>query len=258
MKTVAIVLAAGSGSRMNTDVKKQYIDIGGKPVLYYSLKVFQDSFIDEIILVTAKEDMEYCKYEIVQKYGFGKVRCVVSGGKERYNSVMNGLRMIDSCDYVYIHDGARPFIDQEMLLRLQRNVEEFGTAVAAVSSKDTVKIVDDENFVISTPNRKTIWLIQTPQVFEYGILCEAYERMYSRLQNIEIEGLTITDDAMVVENFTNVNVKLVEGAYKNIKLTTPEDLLTADAFATNEEFLNATGTGEIVITDPYATGEIYT
>lgn len=231
MKTVAIVLAAGSGSRMNTEVKKQYIDINGKPVLYYCLDVFQKSFIDEIILVTAKEDMEYCKQEIVLKYGFSKVHCVVSGGKERYDSVMNGLRMIKECDYVYIHDGARPFIDQEMLLRLQANVEEYGTAVAAASSKDTVKIVDGENFVISTPNRKTIWLIQTPQVFGFGLLCEAYERMYSRMQNIEIEGITITDDAMVVENFTNVNVKLVEGSYRNIKITTPEDLLIADAFA---------------------------
>lgn len=231
MKNVAIVLAAGNGSRMQTDVKKQYIDINGKPVLYYSLKVFQDSFVDEIILVTAKEDMEYCKQEIVQKYGFTKVHCVVTGGAERYNSVMNGLRMIKECDYVYIHDGARPFVDQEMLMRLQKNVEEFGTAVAAIASKDTVKTVDSENFVISTPNRKTIWLVQTPQVFEFGILCEAYERMYSRLQNIEIEGVTITDDAMVVENFTNVNVKLVEGNYMNIKITTPEDLLIADGFA---------------------------
>lgn len=231
MKNVAIVLAAGNGSRMQTDVKKQYIDINGKPVLYYSLKVFQDSFVDEIILVTAKEDMEYCKQEIVQKYGFTKVHCVVTGGAERYNSVMNGLRMIKECDYVYIHDGARPFVDQEMLERLQRNVEEFGTAVAAIASKDTVKTVDSENFVISTPNRKTIWLVQTPQVFEFGILCEAYERMYSRLQNIEIEGVAITDDAMVVENFTNENVKLVEGSYMNIKITTPEDLLIADGFA---------------------------
>jgi len=231
VKNVAIVLAAGNGSRMQTDVKKQYIDINGKPVLYYSLKVFQDSFVDEIILVTAKEDMEYCKQEIVQKYGFTKVHCVVTGGAERYNSVMNGLRMIKECDYVYIHDGARPFVDQEMLERLQRNVEEFGTAVAAIASKDTVKTVDSENFVISTPNRKTIWLVQTPQVFEFGILCEAYERMYSRLQNIEIEGVAITDDAMVVENFTNENVKLVEGSYMNIKITTPEDLLIADGFA---------------------------
>lgn len=232
MKTVAIVLAAGSGSRMQTDVKKQYIDINGKPVLYYSLKTFQDSFVDEIVLVTAKEDMEYCKMEIVQKYGFSKVHCVVSGGAERYNSVMNGLRMIkEDCDYVYIHDGARPFVDHEMLYRLQQNVEEFETAVAAVSSKDTVKTVDSENFVISTPNRKSIWLIQTPQVFKFSLLCEAYERMSSLRQNIEIEGIKITDDAMVVENFTNVKVKLVEGSYMNIKITTPEDLLTADAFA---------------------------
>jgi len=232
VKTVAIVLAAGSGSRMNNEVKKQYIDICGKPVLYYCLKAFQDSFIDEIILVTAKEDMEYCKEEIVRRYSLGKVRCVVSGGRERYNSVMNGIRMIkEGCDYVYIHDGARPFVDQEMLLRLQNCVEEFKTAIAAVPSKDTVKVVDDENYVISTPNRKTVWQIQTPQVFDYAVVCEAYERMFARLVNIENEGIVITDDSMVVENFTNVKVKLVEGSYRNIKITTPEDLLTAEAFA---------------------------
>ena len=235
MKTVAIVLAAGSGSRMNSEIKKQYIDIVGKPVLYYCLEAFQKSFIDEIILVTAKEDMEFCKNEIVQKYAFNKVRCVVSGGKERYNSVMNGLRMIQECDYVYIHDGARPFVDDDMLERLQKCAEEFKTAVAAVPSKDTVKVVDDENYVISTPNRRTIWQIQTPQVFNFSLACEAYERMYSRLQNIEIEGIAITDDAMVVETFTNEKVKLVEGSYRNIKITTPEDLLIAEAFVKDRE-----------------------
>lgn len=230
MKTVAIVLAAGSGSRMQTDVKKQYIDINGKPVLYYSLKTFQDSFVDEIVLVTAKEDMEYCKMEIVQKYGFSKVHCVVSGGAERYNSVMNGLRMIKECDYVYIHDGARPFIDSELLERLQADAEEFGTAVAAVPSKDTVKVVDNENFVISTPSRNTIWAIQTPQVFKYSIITEAYERLTMRIQHVAAEDLHITDDAMVVENFTNSKVKLVMGSYKNIKITTAEDVDIANTF----------------------------
>ena len=230
MKTVAIVLAAGSGSRMQSNVKKQFIELNGMPMIYYSLNVFQNSFIDEIILVTAKEDIEFCKNEIVKKYGFNKVRCIVEGGRERYHSVMHGLKMIQDADYVYIHDAARPLIDLDMLERLQNGVEEFGTAVAAVATKDTIKIVDNENYVISTPSRNTVWIIQTPQVFRLTTLTEAYERLRMRLQNIAAEDIHITDDAMVVENFTNSKVKLIEGSYRNIKITTPEDILVAEKF----------------------------
>lgn len=230
MKTVAIVLAAGSGSRMNADVKKQFMELAGKPILYYSLNAFQNSFIDEIILVTSKEDIEFCKNEIVKKYDFNKVRCIVEGGRERYHSVMHGLKMIQSCDYVYVHDAARPLVDEEMLERLKAGVEEFGSAVAAVETKDTIKIVDNENYVISTPSRNTVWIIQTPQVFKFSTITDAYERLRMRLQNISAEDIPITDDAMVVENFTNSKVKLIKGSYKNIKITTPEDMLVAERF----------------------------
>lgn len=230
MKTVAIVLAAGSGSRMMSDVKKQFIEIAGKPMLYYSLDTFQKSFIDEVILVTAKEDIEFCKNEIVKKYGFNKVKCIVEGGKERYNSVMHGLKMIRECDYVYVHDAARPLIDIETLERLQKNVEEYGTAVAAVETKDTIKIVDNENFVISTPSRNTVWIVQTPQVFEFSLLRDAYERLSLRFKNIAADDIRITDDAMVVENFTTSMVKLIKGSYMNIKITTPEDIVVAESF----------------------------
>lgn len=236
MKTVAIVLAAGNGSRMNSGVKKQFMDINGKPLIYYSLKTFQESFIDEIILVTAKEDIEFCKFEVVKKYDFSKVKCIVEGGKERFNSVMHGMKMIDECDYVYVHDGARPLIDLETLERLQANAEEYGTAVAAVASKDTVKIVDNENFVISTPSRNTVWNIQTPQVFRHSILSEAYERLSMRLTHVAADDLHITDDAMVVENFTTAMVKLVEASYKNIKITTPEDVEIAKIFLAQSSF----------------------
>ena len=230
MKTVAIVLAAGSGSRMQADVKKQFLELAGKPILYYSLNAFQNSFIDEIILVTSKEDIEYCKNEIVKKYDFNKVRCIVEGGRERYHSVMHGLKMIQSCDYVYVHDAARPLVDEEMLERLQKGVEDFGSAVAAVETKDTIKIVDNENYVISTPSRNTVWIIQTPQVFRFTTLTDAYERLRMRLQNISAEDIHITDDAMVVENFTNSKVKLIKGSYRNIKITTTEDMLVAERF----------------------------
>ena len=236
MKTVAIVLAAGSGSRMNSDVKKQFMDIDGKPLIYYSLKTIQDSFIDEIILVTGKEDIEFCKIEVVKKYNLSKVKCIVEGGKERFNSVMHGLKMIESCDYVYVHDGARPLIDIDTLKRLQENAEEYGTAVAAVASKDTIKIVDNENFVISTPSRNTVWNIQTPQVFRYSIISDAYERLTMRLTHVAADDLHITDDAMVVENFTTSKVKLVEASYKNIKITTPEDVEIVKIFLAQQSF----------------------
>ena len=211
MKTVAIVLAAGSGSRMNADVKKQFLELAGKPILYYSLNAFQNSFIDEIILVTSKEDIEFCKNEIVKKYDFNKVRCIVEGGRERYHSVMHGLKMIQSCDYVYVHDAARPLVDEEMLERLKAGVEEFGSAVAAVETKDTIKIVDNENYVISTPSRNTVWIIQTPQVFKFSTITDAYERLRMRLQNISAEDIPITDDAMVVEKFHKFKGKTDQG-----------------------------------------------
>ena len=138
--------------------------------------------------------------------------------------------MIQSCDYVYVHDAARPLVDEEMLERLKAGVEEFGSAVAAVETKDTIKIVDNENYVISTPSRNTVWIIQTPQVFKFSTITDAYERLRMRLQNISAEDIHITDDAMVVENFTNSKVKLIKGSYKNIKITTPEDMLVAERF----------------------------
>lgn len=234
MKNIAIVLAAGSGKRMQSDVKKQYMELLGKPVLYYCMNVFENSdLIDEIILVTSNEDISYCKEEIIAKYGFTKVTAIVTGGKERYDSVMNGLEAIDKCDCVLIHDGARPFVNEEMLIRLTDSVNECKTAVAAMPSKDTVKIVDDDNIVISTPNRNTVWNIQTPQAFDFLLIKDAYAKMKSSKQELETKGIKITDDAMVCENFSSAKVRLVEGSYKNIKITTPEDMMLAEMYLKN-------------------------
>ena len=146
MKNTAIILAAGSGRRMRANVKKQYLELDGKPVLFYSLKAFDDSFIDEIILVSAGEDLEYCQNEIVGKYAFKKVSAIVEGGRERYHSVMNGLNAIDSCDYVYIHDGARPFIDRDILEGARECAGIHGCAIVSMPVKDTIRITD-ESFV---------------------------------------------------------------------------------------------------------------
>ncbi len=224
-KNVAIVLAAGQGKRMKSKVQKQYLLIKEKPVLYYTLRAFETSpVISEIILVTGKDEIEYCREEIIKKYGFAKVCSIVAGGKERYHSVHNGIQAIDGADYVFIHDGARPFVDHEMIERAYLAVQEYDACVVGMPVKDTIKIADEEGFAAQTPDRKKVWQIQTPQTFEYHLIKEAYEKLLIE----EPEG--ITDDAMVVETMTNHKVKLVEGSYQNIKITTPEDLDIAAIF----------------------------
>lgn len=222
MKMTAIVLAAGAGKRMNTKVHKQYLLLKEKPILYYSLKAFEDSHVDEIILVTGAEEIEFCRKEIVEKYGFGKVRAIVEGGRERYHSVYEGLKAVGETDYVLIHDGARPFVSQDIIERISEAVCEYRACVAGMPVKDTIKISDEEGFAKETPNRSSVWMIQTPQAFSYPLIYDAYTRM------LEKEDSTITDDAMVVERMTNYKVRLIEGSYRNIKITTPEDLLIAE------------------------------
>ena len=220
----AVVLAAGSGKRMGTKVHKQYLLMGGKPVLYYSLNTFQESpLIDEIILVCGSGEEEYCRCEIVEKYGFEKVSAIIPGGAQRYDSVWNGLQKTKD-GYVYIHDGARPFVDGEMLARAYRCVSECHACVAGVPSKDTVKIADEDNTVRQTPDRSRVWLVQTPQVFDTDLIRRAYARL------MEQDEIAVTDDAMVAEQMLGCRVKLFSGSYENIKITTPEDLAVAEVF----------------------------
>lgn len=224
-KNTAIVLAAGQGKRMNSKVQKQFLELGGKPLLYYSLKCFQDSgMIRDIILVTGAESVPFCKEEIVEKYGLTKVTKVIPGGKERYDSVYEGLLSCENSDFVLIHDGARPFITEEIIRRGIQGVEKTGACVIGMPSKDTVKIADTQGYVAETPDRSTVWTIQTPQIFEYRLIREAHEKIRCR------DMSAITDDAMVVKQETGVKVALVEGSYKNIKITTPEDLDIAEIF----------------------------
>lgn len=222
-KHVAIVLAAGTGSRMKSDIPKQYLNLKGKPVLYYSLKAFEESFVDEIILVTGEGWQEYCRSEIAERYQLKKVKKIVAGGAERYDSVYRALCETDGADYVYIHDGARPFLNGQILENARRTVEQFGTAVAGMPVKDTIKIVDEDQFVKETPPRSRVWQIQTPQVFSRDLIISAYRKLY---EAEAFEG--ITDDAMVVEKMEGTPVKLFEASYQNIKITTPEDLAAAE------------------------------
>lgn len=223
----AIVLAAGWGKRMRSKVPKQYLLLHDKPVIYYALKTFQDSFIDRIVLVTAKEDIEYCRKNIVEKYGFSKVKDIVAGGKERYHSVYEGIKAAQ-CDYVFIHDGARPFVTEEILERAYLCVTQYDACVVGMPVKDTIKIADSDNFAVSTPSRNLVWSIQTPQVFAYDLIYKAYGSLMEKERELLQKSVKITDDAMVVEMFGGQKVKLEEGSYENIKITTPEDLRIAE------------------------------
>ena len=228
-KYAAIVLAAGSGKRMNSQVHKQYLIIQDRPVLYYSLKEFEDSAVDEIVLVVGKGEQEFCRREIVDKYGISKVKAIVEGGKERYHSVFEGLKQTSDADYVLIHDGARPFVNQDIIRRCMQEVQKYQACVVGMPVKDTIKIADEEGYAKQTPDRKNVWMIQTPQTFSYALIYEAYEEM------LKTEDTAITDDAMVLERIKGKKSKLIEGSYRNIKITTPEDLLIANVYLQHPE-----------------------
>lgn len=220
----AVVLAAGSGKRMGTKVHKQYLLLGGKPVLYYSLRAFEASrLIDEIILVCGVGEEDYCRREIVEKYDISKVHKIIAGGAERYNSVWNGLQETKE-GYVYIHDGARPFVDDKMIERAYECVSEYHACVAGMPSKDTVKIAAPDNVVSETPDRSSVWIVQTPQVFDAELIKKAYAMLMDQKE------INVTDDAMAAEQMLGCPVRLFYGSYENIKITTPEDLEIAEVF----------------------------
>lgn len=227
-KITAIVLAAGSGSRMKNKTKKQFMEIKGKPVIWYSLFEFEKSRVDEIILVTGKEDIDYCKKEIVEKYNLKKIKNVVAGGSERYESVYNGLKEVTG-NIVLIHDGARPLINNEIIERSIEGTIKSDACVVGVPVKDTIKRADKEGYIIDTPNRSELWITQTPQSFKTDLVKMAYKKMKEELEKGNTT-LNITDDAMVVEEFTTNQVRFVQGDYKNIKVTTPEDIDIAELF----------------------------
>ena len=224
MKSTAIILAAGSGKRFSSDKKKQFVELFGKPVLYYSLKAFSESNVDEIIVVTSKDDIDFVKEDIVKKYGFTKVTSIVEGGAERYDSVYNGLKVCGG--YIcLIHDSARAMISVELINRCIEETLKYRAVVPAVTPKDTIRVRNAE-FGGETIDRNTLCIIQTPQCFDIALIKSAFEGLYKT----DYKTLGITDDAMVVEKFTDAKVRLIEGDYKNIKVTTPEDIVIAKAF----------------------------
>ncbi len=226
-KTAAIVLAAGQGKRMNSTIHKQYLLLDSKPVLYYSLYAFEHSEVDIVVLVTGKGEVPYCEQEIVQKFGFQKVVTITEGGKERCHSVYEGLKVLPAdTEYVLIHDGARPFVTERIIMDTMEAVRKYKACVVGMPVKDTIKITDSSQFAVHTPDRQSVWAVQTPQAFSYEIVWNAYTALMA-------DEIPVTDDAMVVETFLHYPVKLIKGTYENIKITTPEDLLAAEAFLKN-------------------------
>ncbi len=223
-KTTAIILAAGQGRRMNATIAKQYLMLEDKPVLFYSIKAFEDSLVDEIIIVCGQGQRDYCSNHIIAPAGFKKVISVIEGGEERYDSVSRALIAIDNTDYVLIHDGARPFISTALINEVIEEVKECKACIVAVPVKDTIKLVDKEGWIRDTPARELIWQAQTPQAFKYSAIRKAYEQLY---EEVEADRKGITDDAMVYERFVKQPVKVVKGDYYNIKLTTQEDMILA-------------------------------
>lgn len=240
---IAIVLSAGRGSRMHTETAKQYLKLCGRPVIAWSLKAFEEfDGVDDVVLVTAPEDIEYCRSDIADVFGFKKIRAIVPGGAERYLSVWEGLKQAGTIlsgsaghpdadqrdSFVFIHDGARPLVNSAILSRTLEDVRRYQACVAGVPVKDTIKVADEGGFAVRTPERRFLWQIQTPQVFSFPLVYEAYRKLIG-------EGIAdVTDDAMVVERETSVRVKLTEGSYQNIKITTPEDLEIARLFLEGE------------------------
>lgn len=223
-RIAAIVLAAGAGKRMNSTVHKQYMALAGKPVLSYALKTFEESEVTDIILVVGAGEIEYCRKEIVEKFSIGKVRAIVEGGRERYHSVYAGLRAAEKADYVLIHDGARPFVTVDMISRSMDCVRKGQSCVVGMPVKDTIKVVGEDGVAKESPERSTLWQIQTPQTFSYSLIKSAYEKV------IASDDSTVTDDAMVLEKAIGQSVKVIEGSYRNLKITTPEDLIVAEAY----------------------------
>ena len=260
MRCGVVVLAGGSGSRFGGGVKKQYLKIGRKPLLAHSIETFERcDEVDAIVVVAAAGDENYCREQVIDRYGYKKTADVVTGGKERYHSVYAGLSALqklrktkgkkdasaDGGSFVLIHDGARPFVTSAMTERVLAGVRQHGACVCAVPVKDTIKIADDAGFVTDTPDRRTLYAMQTPQAFSFDLIHDAYAALIEdekrffgdarREEGAAADDFSrflarLTDDAMVVEhNHPAQKIFLTEGSYTNIKITTPDDLAVAEA-----------------------------
>ena len=220
-RVTAIVVAAGSGERMNSQIKKQFLHLGGIPVIARTLSAFEASrHVSRVVVVTAKEDLVDVA-DIIREFGFSKVARIVGGGATRQKSAAAGLEAAGKCDYIAVHDGVRPLVSPKCIDRVIEAAFETKAASAAVKILDTVKRCDEDGYVLDTPERSSLWSVQTPQVFD--------RRLYEEALGKAIEGgFDYTDDCQLIEKLGQP-VKLVAGEYTNIKLTTKDDMIFAEA-----------------------------
>jgi 2-C-methyl-D-erythritol 4-phosphate cytidylyltransferase len=229
MAVLALIPAAGMGRRMGAAISKQYLTLHGRSILAHTLEIFENSpLIDAVVLVVPPEEQSFCEQDVVRAGGFTKVRCLVDGGAERQDSVRNGLAACQASedDLILIHDAVRPLFDPTLIALLIRTAREVGGAVVGVPVKDTVKQVVGDR-IEGTPDRNRLWLAQTPQVFPFAVIRSAHEQAFA-------EGFQGTDDASLVERLGQP-VAIVQGDYRNLKMTTPEDLVVAEALLQNRE-----------------------
>ena len=219
MAITVIIVAAGMGTRMGAKTTKQLIDLGGRPILWHTIKAFEGMVdINEIILVVKAEERAYIIETMIKPSGFSKVSAVVVGGKERSDSVRNGLAAIRHSDVIMIHDGARPFVKETSIKDLINALKDYDAAILALPVKDTIKRVDHNREVVHTYNRSELWAVQTPQAFRSEVIKAAFKLELSK-------DLIIYDDAMLVEAAGCDKIKIVKGEETNIKITTPFDLI---------------------------------
>ncbi|GAE35302.1 2-C-methyl-D-erythritol 4-phosphate cytidylyltransferase [Halalkalibacter akibai] len=226
MEYSVVIPAAGQGKRMRAGKNKQFLELKGEPLIVHTLRLFDlDPLCRQIVLVANQDEIAIMQ-DIRKDYQIKKVCAVIEGGKERQDSVRNGLNFFREEQIVLVHDGARPFVTYDVINKLVRKAEEMGAAICAVPVKDTIKRVID-GVVIETQKREELWSVQTPQAFKWSLIIEAHEQANK-------ENMIGTDDASLVE-WIGKEVAIVEGDYQNIKLTTPEDLLFAEAILTEKE-----------------------
>ena len=226
----AVIVAAGSGKRMGAKENKVFLNLFDKPILAYTLEIFQQcKSIDSIVLVTRECDIGLCQ-NIISRYNITKTENIVVGGTTRQQSVYNGLNKVcKNTDIVVIHDGARALIEKNQIEETIKYAKEYGASAVGVKCKDTLKQIDQNGFIANTINREVTYNIQTPQTFKYDIILSAHKKAIE-------DDFETTDDCAVAEH-CGVRIKLAEGSYDNIKLTTPEDLTVAENILRRRERL---------------------
>ncbi len=231
-KISTLIPAAGDGTRLNRAAKKPYLSLAQKPILAHTIQKFeQNTAVDEIWVIVNEDDFDKCHDTVLTPYPFEKVRGLVPGGEIRQMSVQNGIRALaDDVDFVIVHDGVRPFVTDEIIFECIAAAAECGAAVTAVPVTETIKVANENAFIVETPPRQKLWTVQTPQVFRKSLLIQAH-------QAAQAQQIIATDDAALVEQL-GYPVKLVEGTYSNLKITTPEDLLIAETLIEKRFFLN--------------------